>query len=81
MQESDWLSYSHLTNSPEDRKAVQDFVVVHPETGGGLERYLKEDALLDEENSLMRTYLVRHRFTNECVGYFSLKAGLVAVNV
>lgn len=77
---SDWLSYNHLTNSPEDRKAVLDFVVVHPETGGGLERYLKEDALLDEENSLMRTYLVRHRFTNECVGYFSLKAGLVAVN-
>ena len=41
MQESDWLSYSHLTNSPEDRKTVQDFVVVHPETGGGLERYFK----------------------------------------
>ena len=80
MQASDWLTYSHLTNSPRNRAAVRDFTVAHPETGGGLERYLKEDALQDEVNSLMRTYLVWHRFTGECVGYFSLKAGLVAIN-
>ena len=70
MQASDWLTYSHLTNSPRNRAAVRDFTVAHPETGGGLERYLKEDALQDEVNSLMRTYLVWHRFTGECVGFF-----------
>ena len=48
MQASDWLTYSHLTNSPRNQAAVRDFTVAHPETGGGLERYLKEDALQDE---------------------------------
>ena len=78
--ESDWLVYSHLTHSPEDLEAIRDFAVVHPETGGGLERYLKEEALADEADGLMRTYLVRHGVTGELVGYFSLKAGLVALN-
>ena len=34
----------------------------------------------DERVGLMRSYLVRHKHTDECVGYFSLKAGLVSVN-
>ena len=45
-----------------------------------MERYLKEEALADEADGLMRTYLVRHGVTGELVGYFSLKAGLVALN-
>ncbi len=80
VQASDWLTFSHLTNSSEDLEAIRDFAVVHPETGAGLERYLKEFAWKDETEGLMRTYLVRQRYTGECVGYFSLKAGLIAVN-
>ena len=78
--ENNWLVCNHLTHLPEDLEAIQNFSVVHSETGEGLERYLKEDALLDEDDGFMRTYLVRHEQTGELVGYFSLKAGLVALN-
>ncbi|MBR5840781.1 MAG: hypothetical protein IKZ84_19755 [Victivallales bacterium] len=80
MQENNWLVCNHLTHSPEDIEAIRAFSVVHPTTGEGLERYLKEDALMDEDEGFMRTYLARHRQTGDLVGYFSLKAGLVALN-
>ena len=80
MQENNWLVCNHLSHSPEDIEAIRNFAVVHPKTGEGLERYLKEDALMDEDEGFMRTYLVRHRQTGDLVGYFSLKAGLVALN-
>ena len=54
--------------------------MLHPETGKGLEIYLKQKALLDEQEDMMRTYLVRWEKTNECAGYFSLKAGLISIN-
>ena len=68
-----------LSMSPKDVKDIKSFKVVHPETGGGLEKYLKEHASDDEAEHLMRTYLVRMSETDECVGYFSLKAGLVSL--
>ena len=71
---------SHLGCSRKDLADVQAFAVSHPETGQGLELYLKQQAWQDECSNLMRTYLVRLKRTNECVGYFSLKAGLISVN-
>ena len=59
---------------------IKSFEIAHPETGAGLEWYLKYQALFDEHSGVMRTYLVRFKSTQECVGYFSLKAGLVSVN-
>ena len=61
-------------------KGCRVFSVSHPETGGGLEAYLKQQALIDERSGVMRTYLVRLKRTGECVGYFSLKSGLVSTN-
>ena len=74
------LYVDHLNPSSEaDIKAVSDFYVSN-ELAKGLERYLKMCAFDDEENNEMRTYLVRLVKTDECVGYFSLKAGLISLN-
>ena len=70
---------SHLSSSPKDLEDIKAFEIV-PETGRGLELYLKQSALPDECLGLMRTYLVRLKRTGELVGYFSLKAGLISIN-
>lgn len=48
--------------------------------GQGLCLYLKKQAINDELDKLMRTYLVKDKETKELVGYFSLKAGMVTYN-
>ncbi len=80
LPENEFLHCMHLGNSSHDLKAIEKFVVSHPETGKGLELYLKEIAYREERENLMRTYLVCHKATGECAGYFSLKAGLISVN-
>ena len=70
----------HLGMNKQDLADIEAFEIVHPETGRGLELYLKQQAMLDERSSVMRTYLVRFKPSGELVGYFSLKAGLVSVN-
>ena len=70
----------HLGMNKQDLADIGAFEIVHPETGRGLELYLKQYALQDECSSVMRTYLVRFKPSGELVGYFSLKAGLVSVN-
>ena len=47
-------------------------------TGLGLEMYLKRYAVSDEMAHEARTYLVKDNVTDEIVGYFSLKTGMVA---
>ncbi len=70
----------HLnTDSVADREAIDQFGIAD-EHGIGLEVYLKEYASADEDNREMRTYLVRTNDTDECVGYFSLKAGLISLH-
>ena len=70
----------HLdSESLKDAKAIDEFTVDTPE-GQGLSVYLKEYARYDECGREMRTYLVRDIQTDECVGYFSLKAGLISLN-
>lgn len=67
---------THISES--DSKDIADFTV--KKEGGGLADYLKQDALDDEHEGNMRTYLVRDNYSKELAGYFSLKAGLMSVN-
>ncbi len=80
LPETEFLDCRHLEGSSQDLQCIHDFEVPFPETGKGLEIYLKDYAIQDEQDSRMRTYLVRYKATNECVGYFSLKAGLISIN-
>ena len=68
-----------LCMSPKDQADIAHFSVFHAETGEGLVNYLQNYAPNDERVGTMRTYLVRMLKTDECVGYFSLKAGLVSL--
>ena len=76
----DNLTCHHLGEKSQDVADIETFEIIHPETGRGLELYLKDHALSDEKSGVMRTYLVRFRPSGELVGYFSLKAGLVSHN-
>jgi len=69
----------HLGASENDWKDIQDFFVKDVR-GNGLANYLKNIAIDDENNGIMRTYLVRANNSSELVGYFSLKAGLISFN-
>lgn len=70
----------HLNENPEkDSEDILNFRIDAPE-GQGLSEYLKEYASHEETNRSMRTYLVRDVETDECIGYFSLKAGLISLN-
>lgn len=66
-----------LLASEENLHYIQKFHVAE-ETGLGLEIYLKKYAISDELSHEARTYLVKDNVTNEIVGYFSLKTGMVA---
>ena len=80
LPQNKYFASRHVSVSRRDVADIKAFEIAHPETGGGLERYLKRQALFDEHSGVMRTYLVRLKRTGECVGYFSLKAGLVSLN-
>ena len=58
---------------------IDQFMPVN-ENGSGLVAYLQVLAFPDEANGRMRTYLVKDCQTDELVGYFSLKAGLISYN-
>ncbi len=66
-----------LDNATEaDEHDIMAFSPLDPK-GAGLVTYLQRLAFPDEDAGLMRTYLVRDKDTDELVGYFSLKAGLM----
>ena len=69
----------HLTTSEKNLQDIQNFSVKHA-NGEGLANYVKNSALYDEADGVMRTYFVRDNVSHELVGYFSLKAGLVSLN-
>ncbi len=58
---------------------ISSFSVGHRE-GQGLVDYLCGFAEAEEEKNLMRTFIVRDNKTDELVGYFSLKAGMISIN-
>lgn len=66
-----------LMASEENLRQIQKFHVA-ADTGLGLELYLKKHAVSDEISHEARTYLVKDNSTDEIVGYFSLKTGMVA---
>ena len=66
---------THL--SLKDERDIVHFAVGAPE-GMGLVSYIQRHAILDERAGRMRTYIVRDNLTDELVGYFSLKAGLIS---
>ncbi len=74
-----YFSIEHLLDSEENRFLINDFMVMND--AGGLEDYLKYQAEYDELNNNSRTYLVKDIITGELVGYFSLRTGLITIQV
>ena len=72
--------YEHLFDNPENTKKIYDFAIKE-RSGYGLELYLKQTAVYDEENQLNSTYLVKDKKSDEIVGYFSLKTGLFTIEM
>lgn len=65
--------------SLDDKKDNQNFTVRN-QKGAGLVNYIQHLAFQDEEDGIMRIYIVRDNQSSEMVGYFSLKAGLISLN-
>lgn len=76
--ENEWFYCHHLSSM--DEGDITGFEVKHPEFGQGLADYIIHLAIKDEEAGIMRTYLVRDKKTDEMVGYYSLKSGMVSLN-
>lgn len=78
--ENDLFYCTHLGEMAEDDADVWNFTVKHPDMASGLLNYLQRGALANEVTGTMRTYMVRDQDTNQCVAYFSIKAGLVSLD-
>ena len=65
----------HISDVTDFTTLAGSFSACHNETG--LERYLKDQALLDEEKNDARTYLVFDATNDQLAGYFSLRTCLV----
>ena len=63
-----------------DLEDIKDFTVRDPDIAGNLAAFIKEWAWDDENEGLMRTYIVRDQVTDEIVGYFAIKAAMMSVN-
>ena len=73
------FSLERLAATPDDLALVESFRAA--ENAKGLERYLKDCALRDEETNESRTYLVKDSVSGELACYFSLRACLVPVSL
>ncbi len=69
----------HLDESPENIRLLDGFAV--GKNAFGLEIYLKEYAMLDEQNNLSRTYLIKDKSICEIAAYFSLRNGLITQQI
>ncbi|MCH5149786.1 MAG: hypothetical protein J1G30_03885 [Spirochaetales bacterium] len=69
----------HIFQSPENRKLIKTFSVSNG--AEGLELYLKEVAEIEETEKQARTYLIKDRYSGELACYFSLRTGLVTLQV
>ena len=66
------FSLERLAATPANLALVESFRAA--ENAKGLERYLKDCALRDEETNESRTYLVKDSVSGELACYFSLRA-------
>ncbi len=78
--ETEIFTYEHLLDSEENISCIKKFFV-EKESGKGLEIYLKDYAQTDEKNNNNKTFLVKDKFSKEIAGYFSLKTGLITVQI
>lgn len=69
----------HLFASPENHDLIQSFSVGN--SAMGLEIFLKEVAEREESEKQTRTYLIKDRITGELACYFSMRTGLVTLQV
>ena len=69
----------HLFASPENARLIQDFSVGNDAMG--LEMFLKEVSEQEENEKQTRTYLIKDRYTGELVCYFSIRTGLITLQV
>ena len=74
-----YFSVEHLLDSVENHNLINDFIAMNG--AAGLEGYIKYQAKEDEQNNNSRTYLVKDVITGELVGYFSLRTGLITIQV
>lgn len=65
----------HLSDCLEHRKLISGFAA--GKNARGLESYLKNCAILDEQTNESRTYLVKDAVSGELACYFSLRSCLV----
>lgn len=72
-------SVEHLFDVPDYKRLIDDFTVSND--AAGLESYLKHAAIGDEKANLARTYLVIDKATGELACYFSLRTGLITIQV
>ena len=70
----------HLGALKRDEEDITSRFYIKESAGMGLEQYIKHHAFREEDAGIMRTYLVRVCETDELVGYYSLKAGLISYN-
>jgi hypothetical protein len=73
------FAVEHLFTSPENHDLIQSFSV--GKSAMGLEIFLKEVAEREESEKQTRTYLIKDRITGELVCYFSMRTGLVTLQV
>ena len=72
----DTTLYKIVHLSQEDLPEIVKFVVKNPK-GYGLQDYLLNHAVSEENVGLARTYLVKDKVDDSIVAYFSLRTGLV----
>ena len=73
------FTLEHLTDSEENRRLICNFASGN--NAFGLEQYLKDLALEDENLWESRTYLVKDSFTRDLACYFSLRTCLVPLSI
>lgn len=72
-------SVEHILETPDYKKLITSFTVGND--AAGLEAYLKYAAIGDEKTNLARTYLVIDKATGELACYFSLRNGLITIQI
>ena len=73
------LAVEHLFDSEENESLISRFTV--PNNAMGLESYLKNVAMDDERTGFARTYLVKDKQTGDLACYFTLRTGLITMQV
>lgn len=72
-------SVEHLFDSPENMDLIAEFEA--DKNAFGLEDYLKNQSAKDEKENNSRTYLIKDILTGELAGYFSIRTGLITIQV